>query len=154
MKLRETFIKDGWNVAAPCTHQQACPLLHESERDWCHDRSPWQQPPELAALEKHMPIKNGTLPFSYLMLTRLPAQHGTNSARMTGDLQEFKGFAKQLICRGPEREFLSWQKRDFKKVDYPERLRGELVILQDGIAKKGNELRPERSCDIRSADLL
>ncbi len=151
LKVRQDLINKGWYVAAPCTHQGMCPLI-DSERDWCHDRATWQQPVELLRLEQHMPIKNGTLPFSYLMLTKNKPTTSTSShqmrARMTGDFQEFKGFGKQLICRGPEREFLSWQKRDFKKNDYPKIARGDLVTIKEDLEKKGNELRPKKADDI------
>lgn len=143
LKLRQVLLDRGWKMVAPCTHQQACPLLVHSERDWCHDRCTWQQPDWLARIERLIPIKNGTLPFSYLMAKRTsetPLQAG--HARITGDRQDFKGFAKQLICRSSEREFAAWQKRDVGK-EYPEFGRGELVSLAHGIEKKGNELRPK-----------
>lgn len=144
LKLRQTLIDTGWTISAPCTHQMPCPLLVHSERDWCHDRCKWEQPTWLQEIERHMPIKNGTLPFSYLLARKGDQPHCDSSvARMTGDLQEFKGFAKQLICRGPEREFVSFQKRDFKK-EYPNFPRGTMVRLRDGLEKKRNELRPKQ----------
>jgi hypothetical protein len=150
LKVRQDLISKGWHVVAPCTHQSVCPLLQESERDWCHDRAMWTPPAELLRLEQHMPIKNGTLPFSYLMLTKEKdqTQFSQPRARITGDLQEFKGFTKQLICRSSEREFLSWQKRDFKKQDYPKIARGDLITIKEDIEKKGNELRPKSIEDL------
>lgn len=150
LKLRQELIDKGWEISAPCLHQNACPLLVHSERDWCHDRFAWDQPDWLRAVEQHMPIKNGTLPYSYL-LVRKPRKEDAaatlkNSSpgliRVTGDLQEFKGFAKQLICRDSEREFLSFQKKDFKK-EYPHILRGDLLKISGETPKKGNELRPD-----------
>lgn len=140
-KLRSILLEKGWHVWGPCTHAEACPLLEESNRDWCHDRIVWQQPQWLKDIESQMPIKNGTLPCSWLMMRRDPPprfQRGVG--RITGDLQEFKGFAKQLVCRGSSREFLAWQKKDFKK-GYPEIARGELVIIKDDLPIKGNEIR-------------
>ena len=146
--LRGELLAKGWHVWGPCTHAGACPLLTQSERDWCHDRFQWQQPDWLKAIEHYMPIKNGTLPCSWLMMKKNPPPSPSpNLARMTGDLQEFKGFAKQLICRGEDREFVAWQKRDFKK-DYPEIGRGELVKIDSGIAVKSNELRPKSANEI------
>jgi hypothetical protein len=66
---------------------------------------------------------------------------------MTGDLQEFKGFGKQLICRGADREFVAWQKRDFKK-GYPEIGRGDLVVVRKDLPMKAQELRPSSAEDV------
>src|SRR5690606_34955085 len=41
---RQTFIDRTYSVHAPCTHQKNCPLLHQSERDWCHDRIEFRAP--------------------------------------------------------------------------------------------------------------
>jgi len=147
MELRQAWINLGWSVVAPCVHQEACPLLVHSGRDWCHDRVAWQRPDWIQAMEDYMPIKNGTLPYSYMLLRRKPlrshyTQHGFKLARVTGDLQEFKGFAKQLICQSSEREFIAFQKRDFKKA-YPNFPRGSLVSIKEGLEKKGHELRPK-----------
>jgi hypothetical protein len=150
MAVRKDLIAKGWIIKAPCTHQQSCPLLELSERDWCHDRATWTKPQWLEDIEKHMPIKNGTLPFSYLLALKSPAIFDTENvslARVTGDLQDFKGYSKQLICRGPEREFVSWQHRHFGK-DVPNIPRGSLVHVASEIETKGNELRPKKLSDV------
>jgi Mitochondrial small ribosomal subunit Rsm22 len=159
--LRGELLAQGWHVWGPCTHAEPCPLLSFSERDWCHDRFQWTQPDWLTQIERHMPIKNGTLPCSWLMMRRDPpavvpardpsgelSQPNPGRGRMTGDLQEFKGFSKQLICKGGAREFVAWQRRDFKK-SYPEIGRGDLVSIGEGLETKGNEIRPKTADDIR-----
>jgi hypothetical protein len=151
MQLRRELLNQGWNVVAPCTHQEPCPLLELTERDWCHDRVFWKQPDWLSKIEEHMPIKNGTLPFSYLFLVRndgATLEQESNQGRMTGDLQDFKGYSKQLFCRGKEREFVSWQHKIFgkKMSGIP---RGSLVRFRVGIESKGNEIRPESIDDIK-----
>jgi hypothetical protein len=146
--LRGAMISAGWYVWGPCTHSGSCPLLTSGERDWCHDRFHWEQPEWLQQIESYMPIRNGTLPCSWLMLRRdRPVTLPANAARFTGDLQEFKGFAKQLICRGEAREFVAWQKKDFKK-SYPDFGRGALVGLRPGCPVKGNEIRVSALRDI------
>lgn len=137
---RQTFIDRGYAVHAPCTHQMKCPLLHESERDWCHDRIEFRAPEWFLAMEKHLPIKNRTLTFSYLLVrrsaaTELPASCG----RLTGDLMKAKGASRQMFCRGERREFLSWQHKHGKPPHFP---RGILVSYPNDIATKSNELRP------------
>lgn len=138
--LRSQLLQAGWHIWGPCTHSLDCPLLTKSERDWCHDRFLWVQPAWLKAVEDHMPIKNGTLPCSWMMFKKnSPDSLRSDQGRITGDLQQFKGYAKQLVCRGPEREFLSWQKKIFKH--YPDIPRGSLVRLDRGVTNKGDELR-------------
>ena len=138
--LRSQLLRGDWHVWGPCTHSLECPLLVKSERDWCHDRFLWQQPLWLKAVEEHLPIKNGTLPCSWMMFKKNPPNSfEIDHARITGDLQKFKGHAKQLVCRGPEREFLSWQKKIFR--NYPDIPRGSLVRLAEGAAIKGDEIR-------------
>jgi hypothetical protein len=143
MGIRSSLLGEGWHVWGPCTHHKACPMLEFGERDWCHDRIMWNQPDWLKAMESHMPIKNGTLPCSWLMMRRDRSKSfSPNSARVTGDQLQFKGFAKQLVCRGSEREFLSWQKRHYGK-QYPKVDRGALVEIPTNLSKKGDEIRVE-----------
>ena len=154
MQLRRDLLPLGWSAVAPCTHQEPCPLLELTERDWCHDRVFWKQPDWLAKIEDNMPIKNGTLPFSYLFLVRneLALQgKDTNHGRMTGDLQDFKGYSKQLFCRGKDREFVSWQHKIFGK-KMQGITRGSLVKYRIGIESKGNEIRPESNDDIKAIE--
>ena len=150
--LRGELLTQGWYVWGPCTHAEPCPLLSFSERDWCHDRFQWTQPDWLKQIENKMPIKNGTLPCSWLMMRRDPPKVAATAqkhdlGRMTGDLLEYKGFSKQLICRGSPREFASWQRRDFKK-NIPEIGRGDLVRISRELTIKGNEIRPNNETDI------
>jgi hypothetical protein len=91
-------------------------------------------------IEKHLPIKNRTLTFSWLLARRTaPPAHLAGLARLTGDLQKEKGASKQLVCRGPAREFLAWQHRNGTPPEFP---RGALLRLKDGIPTRSNELRP------------
>ena len=95
-----------------------------------------------------MPIKNGSLPCSWMLFRKTsPSASISRYARMTGDLQEFKGFAKQLVCRGPQREFIAWQKKQFKQ-GYPVLARGALVTVRDDLPTKAQELRAQESGDV------
>lgn len=136
---RSQLLADGWHVWGPCTHAGACPLLAQSGRDWCHDRIAWEKPDWFSALEEHLPMRNDSLAFSYLLLRRTPPPPELRGlARLTGDLRREKGASRQMVCRGPNREFLSWQ----HKLGEPQELpRGALVRLADGIETKSNELR-------------
>jgi len=137
---RDQFIADGYAIHAPCTHHLPCPLLHKSERDWCHDRITFDAPDWFLDIEKHLPIKNRTLTFSYLLTKAGPRPERPNYVgRLTGDLMKEKGASRQMFCRGANREFMSWQ---HKNGDVPHFPRGLLVSYPEHIATKSNELRP------------
>jgi ribosomal protein RSM22 (predicted rRNA methylase) len=137
---RQKFIDDGYAVHAPCTHQLQCPLLKHSERDWCHDRISFAAPDWYLDIEKHLPIKNRTLTFSYLLTkTAARPERPVFVGRLTGDLMKEKGASRQMFCRGEQREFLSWQHKLGEVPHFP---RGIIVTYPETINTKSNELRP------------
>lgn len=137
---RQAFIDDGYNIHAPCTHLASCPLLVQSERDWCHDRIDFAAPAWFLTMEKLLPIKNRTLTSSYLLVKKDPPPIQTaNRGRLTGDLMKEKGASRQMFCRGENREFLSWQHKLGTPPHFP---RGLVVSYPEEIAVKSNELRP------------
>ncbi len=140
LAIREDLIRQGYKVWAPCTHQGSCPLLIHSKTDWCHDRIQWRQPDFYSALEQHLPMKHRTLVFSYLLARKKlsPPAKLNAAARLTGDQQNLKGQTRQMVCRGTEREFLSWQHRHGEP---PEFARGELVKIDSTAQKKGADIR-------------
>jgi ribosomal protein RSM22 (predicted rRNA methylase) len=69
LALRAQSIAAGAHVAAPCPHEQKCPL---TPPDWCHFSQ------RLARSRAHMQMKGAEVPFederfSYVVLTRAPA---------------------------------------------------------------------------------
>lgn len=141
LKLREELIKNGFHIWAPCTHQQSCPLLNESKHDWCHDRFHVQSPDWFQKLENQLPMKNKTVTTSYVLARkRTPPEQLMNLARLTGDSMEEKGKTRQLVCRGPKREFLSWM---HKNTHSQTLARGELIELPADLQIKSNELRAQ-----------
>ena len=150
MQWRADLISQGYSIWAPCTHQGDCPLLTRSARDWCHDRIHWQAPKWFLEIEKHLPMKNRTITFSYLLARRnlTPPTELTGLARLTGDTLVEKGKSRQSVCRGPEREFLAW---------FPQRLprgtelgfeRGNLVRFKAELENRSSELRLKSGEDI------
>lgn len=138
IQFRERMIAKGWFAWAPCVHQQSCPFL-DSAADWCHDRIHFQAPHWFRDLEKHLPIKNENLSFSYLALSRRPPpQRLTELARTTGDFLEQKGKSKISICRSSQKESLSWLHRN---TDQPPLSRGSLIELPLDLEDKGLEKR-------------
>ncbi|MEQ1877358.1 MAG: small ribosomal subunit Rsm22 family protein [Bdellovibrionia bacterium] len=137
--LRNELQKKGFHIYAPCTHAGECPLLKQSNTDWCHDRIHFEAPTWFEGLEKLLPMRNRTITFSYLLARKTPpAKRPAGLARITGDVLEEKGKTRQLVCRGEEREFLSWLHRDGPSTGHN---RGSLVILPENLEVKGNELR-------------
>ena len=144
MELRHRLIEKGFKIWAPCTHQGPCPLLTHSQKDWCHDRIHWRAPAWMEAMERHLPMKNRTLTFSYLLARKTdPPKALARYARLTGDTLEEKGKSRQSVCRGPDREFLSWFPERMKKAKLGkiELDRGLLVELGGNLQTKASEIR-------------
>jgi hypothetical protein len=136
--LRKDLMAQGFHMWAPCTHQQDCPLLIHSKRDWCHDRIFFNPPAWFLRLEERLPIKNKTLTFSYLLARKALPDHNPAIGRLIGDQLEEKGKTRQLFCRSDKREYLAWLQRN---AEAPEIYRGELFRLPDDHEVKSNELR-------------
>lgn len=139
LELRKKLIAEGYTIWAPCVHQNDCPLLEKSNSDWCHDRVHVKAPAWFLQLEQSLPFKNKTITTSYLLARRQkPTFDFTNKVRLTGDSLEEKGKTRQLICRGPEREFLTWMHKEIKAQTLP---RGDLITLHSDNEIKSNEIR-------------
>lgn len=137
MEWRRQLMAMGFSPLAPCTHAGECPLLVHSQRDWCHMRIHFAQPAWFERLESFLPMKNRTLTYSYLLMSRTvgPSARG---ARVIGDTLPENGKTKQMICRGPKREFLSWLHRYGEPPMIPH---GALVDGVERAEEKGAELR-------------
>lgn len=142
LELRQDLINKGYHAWGPCLHQEKCPLLEHSKKDWCHHRASWVMPKWFQKIDDLLPIKNQTLTYSYLLMNRHPAPpYPERTFRLTGDLLEEKGKYKIMACRSSNREFLSWLK---KEKHQPHLKRGQLVSVDD-CENKSNELRPGTS---------
>jgi hypothetical protein len=134
-ELRSELIDRSYDVWAPCPHTQTCPLS-QSKKDWCHDRVYWEKPKWFLQLEKHLPMRNESLTFSYL-LARKKKKPENENLRIVGDAQVEKGKTRWMLCRNEEREFLSFLHRNGKP---PRIYRGDTIQLKN-IEKKSNEIR-------------
>lgn len=114
-RLRSVLLENQYHIWAPCTHSDKCPLLEESDRDWCHDRFPPFLPSWWKNLEAGLPMKNQSITVSYLLARKKPLPSETKFVRVTGDPLHEKTKMRQLICRGPHREFISWFPSRFAK---------------------------------------
>jgi len=139
MEWRQRFIVEGIEPLAPCTHSAACPLLSHSPRDWCHMRIHFEGPRWWQEIEDHLPMKNRTLTYSYLLASRtVRDDQWRGAARVIGDTLPEKGKTRQMICRGPEREFFSWLHKNGEPPLIPH---GTLVKNLGNPEIKGGELR-------------
>ena len=137
LALRQKLIDKGYEAWAPCTHQLPCPLFSQSKHDWCHDRVHFAAPSWFLKMEEQLPMKNRTLTMSYVLMRKTPAPK-ISAARLVGDRLEEKGKDRQMICRGPDREFLAWLHKTGLRQEIP---RGVLVDLPNDLQKVSNELR-------------
>jgi hypothetical protein len=141
MSWRARLMQRGFSPLAPCTHLEDCPLLVNSQRDWCHQRVPYRGPDWFDRIESHLPMRNRTLTYSYLLMSRtVQDQVWRGGARVIGDTLKENGKTRQMICRGPKREFLSWL---HKAGPPPEIPHGALVKGVDQAEPRGGELRPK-----------
>ncbi len=142
LALRQTLIEKGYFMWAPCTHQNLCPLLTESKNDWCHDRFHVEAPEWFDQLEENLPMRNKTVTTSYILARRTkPTVKFLKLARLTGDSLRENGKTRQLICRGPSREFLTWM---LKEIDPQTLDRGQLIEVPELAIKKSNEVRTQQ----------
>ncbi len=137
-ELRSRLLEKGFYAWAPCTHQQACPLLVHSKKDWCHDRIFFNAPKWFEAIEKYLPIKNKTITYSYLLARKTNPETILNQGRLVGDQLQEKGKDRQLFCRNDRREFLSWL---HKAGPTPLLYRGDLFELPENFEEVSNEIR-------------
>ncbi|UYL09090.1 small ribosomal subunit Rsm22 family protein [Bdellovibrio sp. SKB1291214] len=144
LQLRAKLLEKGFHAWAPCTHEGPCPLLAQSKTDWCHDRIHFNAPEWFLAMEEQLPMKNRTLTTSFLLMrkqkpTAIPA------ARVVGDTLKEKGKDRQMICRGPDREFLAWMHKFKIQQEIP---RGSLIEIPEGLQKVSNELRVQQEIQV------
>ncbi len=144
MELRAKLLEKGFHVWAPCTHEGPCPLLTQSKTDWCHDRIHFDAPKWFLSMEEQLPMKNRTLTTSYLLM-RKSKPKAIVAARVVGDTLKEKGKDRQMICRGPDREFLAWMHKFKIQQEIP---RGALIEIPEGLQKVSNELRVQQEIKI------
>lgn len=137
LEKRKDLLSKGFSMWAPCPHQQGCPLYEDSKTDWCHDRIHIKMPSWFSEIENHLPMRNATLTFGYLLASRQPAPD-TDQWRTVGDQLVEKGKTRQLLCRNSKRQFLAWMHRDGPVPEVP---RGVLIDPPAQWIEKSNEVR-------------
>jgi len=139
IEFRSKALDLGFEVLAPCPHQDLCPM-RQGAKNWCHDTAP--KPLHLNKFD--LPFSKNRLNFSYLLLSRTSSNQKSEQkprhARLIGDLRKEKGKTKVAICRGATPEFLSWLKKSKLELQLN---RGDLVELPNQLETKGQEVRIE-----------
>jgi ribosomal protein RSM22 (predicted rRNA methylase) len=114
-KARAALIETGAHVAAPCTHDNACPL---SGDDWCHFSR------RLARSRDHMLLKEASVPFederyAYVAVTREKVASGARilappleaKPGVTFKLCDGKGLRAQFVASRDKDEYRRVRKR-------------------------------------------
>ena len=135
LTLRDRFIEEGYQILAPCPHHLGCPLSG-NKKDWCHDRVHWLQPPWFEKLSSHLPIRNKTLTFTYLIAQK-KSQTKNTYQRIVSDALVEKGKTRWLLCQDENKTYLSFLKRQGEP---PALFRGDRIQLKK-TEDKGQEKR-------------
>jgi SAM-dependent methyltransferase len=100
---RASANRSGINVYAPCLHQEACPMLAENKRDWCHMYWDWERPEMIEKFDRLVGIEKTYLKASYLLLGNAvgadlkPAPTKDQWRVVSGALNS-KGKSERLLC--------------------------------------------------------
>jgi len=88
-------------VFAPCLGIAACPMLVR-ERDFCHERLPYELPPPLAELASAAGLRERDLTYSYLSLTR----RARSLAELSKARELYRAVSGQLRSKGKREVWL------------------------------------------------
>jgi ribosomal protein RSM22 (predicted rRNA methylase) len=111
-KMRSELIAIGASIAAPCPHEQQCPMA--AANDWCHFAQ------RIERTREHRLLKDASLSyedekFSYVAATRLPTTRP--QARIVRHPMKLSGHVKLQLCSGPvleQRTVTRSQKEPYK----------------------------------------
>ena len=74
-RVRAALLEEGLTTLAPCTHDEACPMLAARWRSWCHFSFPAKDAPSwLARLTKLAGLEKDHLSLSFLLMA--PGRYG------------------------------------------------------------------------------
>ena len=97
---RDVLVGMGLHVAAPCPHSDACPLLSDGNRDWCHFASRIHRTPLHRRL-KGADLQHEDEKFAYVVATRMPpasAEPSPSPSRILRHPQIRKGLVMMQLC--------------------------------------------------------
>lgn len=141
IQVRQHLIDEGFEVLGPCTHQEGCPLLLHTSKDWCHFRVHYQKPDYFSTLESFLPMRNDSLTFSFLAARKVDSPkriQPLTKGRVIGEVIREKGKHKIGFCRSSQREQISWLTRGHELIA-PES--GSIFELPEDVKNLGSEIR-------------
>lgn len=150
--FRKEALNAGYFAWSPCPHQDSCPLLTASRKDWCFDRLHTNLPDSWEELFSELPIKNKTITLSHMALRRQPPKNFELPAvRLVGDELSEKGKVKWLACAGEQKFFLVWLTKWGSAPDWK---RGDLLLVPPELSaesRRGGEIKisPDRLARIK-----
>lgn len=143
MKLRDQLVTNPptinhqlstINILSPCLHNEACPMLKASHRDWCHMYLDWERPDVIARVDALIGNRKDYLKFAYLILERRTTndeQRTTNNElwRVVSAPMHSKGKTELLLCNasGLRRVTRLDKDRSPANADLDRVMRGDLV---------------------------
>lgn len=91
MTVRNELIKSEPTLVPlfPCTHAQPCPMLAQSERDWCHDTLTWHAPPLVQQLDEITGFNKHRIKYSAFIFQKHGQLRG--GLRIVSDVERSKG---------------------------------------------------------------
>ena len=113
-RLRQTALRRGWHVAAPCPHQGDCPMPGVRGGPWCHfNFRPFGAPDWLVKFSRdcRLPKERGSL--SFLLLTRgeqcgEDCSTGRGYSRFDPGAVNFRTLRSSRLAAGQLRLFRTW----------------------------------------------
>lgn len=156
MKVRDLLLKRyEVNIYSPCPEQGICPMLANTDRNWCHAEIGWRRPELVAQIDKMVGNRKETLKFSYLIVRK----DGQNLAkllssdplwRVVSDQHKEKGRKLVYACGMGRYSSLVKLKRDASPVnrDFDNLSRADYLSFP--LVEEREEIRITADCALRS----
>jgi ribosomal protein RSM22 (predicted rRNA methylase) len=148
----------GHCIIAPCLHSLPCPMLKESDRDWCHMYLDWKRPAFIADIDRMIGNRKDYLKFSYLIFSNrqnppqppftkggishqsLAASHGLY--RVVSAPMRSKGKIELLLCNERGLMHLTRLNKDTSpsNADFDKTARGDVVQYGGGPSLGKNDI--------------
>lgn len=142
-RLRDTLMTGRQaQVLCPCTRGGPCPAL-DCPRDWCMERRPWRQPPQLQRLSQATRLRRQNVSWSQLVLAPPGAATvHTGAWRVVSKPLRSKGKLEIYLCGEPGRLLATRLNRHRNQRNHTvERLRrGQLARLKGPYEIRGQRL--------------
>jgi len=148
MALRDRLVAARHEVAVPCTHRCACPMIAAGDRDWCHFELDLALPPPEAAVADAVGLRDERLTFSPLVVTKRRTDTVPLHRLVSRPLGS-KGKTEAFACGGETLVRLRELDRDARGGGLSSLRRGTLVRLDPaGSTKEALRLGRDAALDV------